>query len=466
MDSNHNHHLDVIIYQNNAQGILSFHNNNNNKSSHNDEEEKQNQDSGSVLSEDNSILLPRKIIPETILVYTDSDDGVRRLLSYDFRPADDPLHTIGSKLIVSKGGNTYEGMMLTIDHDSVTLYDENDRSTLTKIIKYDDISVEHVNIEPTLFIDSIPDGQYKISFLLGSLTWRCTYSGLVIGDRISTIAANANIMNNTEQEIDPSSISIVAGNLKHSFLAKKRKSQYQLECSSVGKKDYLTDCSGGPMNNMGAKDTMGLRSNESETLSEYEIFSMSNDSIPRGLCIRSLFSLDNVEKQKKIFYYNIDDDNLSFGYRFETPRYLPDGSISMFDEHNVYLGSTDIPSTIKGGVVDLRVGIPNAVSIVTHKIHVTDQERKEEEKIPGQEIISDKKRNIRQCSTRYIIAVLNRTKRKISVLFEAKTEGYETKTSIEPTRRCGEIVEWEREIEGESFVFELTLSLIGKTPRI
>ena len=87
-------------------------------------------------------------------------------------------------------------------------------------------------------------------------------------------------------------------------------------------------------------------------------------SIP--LQYRTVTIIDNISSNlEKIYICVVGDKRTKYGYRFKTPKYIPDMEVHIYDKNNLYLGKTKIKETRPDNEVEMLLGESTLLTCVS-----------------------------------------------------------------------------------------------------
>lgn len=297
-----------------------------------------------IIYSDISQLITSSLQPITTLilhanadvdsVIVTSDDG--KYLPFSYEPVPKP----GTLIQVIAHGMEFRGELININDNYLSLRD-TETSGIHKIYKYDSLRIdEEENLYPSIrFVNPVKP---VVNYMFSGLTWKCVGVGFIQKDHLS-IQISAIINNQTHKNLT-GTFSLMDGDIY-------KNETYQ---------------------NIRSKDT--LQSSQEEYIS-YDLGKITINTNPY---VVNIFTL--TAPFSKIYTHILGEENVNFGYRFTTSKYLPPCRMTLYSSNKgSLLGISNISRTCHNKKIDLLMGSTVKISI---KSYVNNYEQTINQKRP------------------------------------------------------------------------------------
>ena len=245
----------------------------------------------------------------------------------------------------------YIGTIISVSDERI-MFEDYDTKKIKAIRKYD--SYEYLEQDRILSFDHIDgdDGVYDLSYLSSSITWEPEYHIYLSRDMA------------TEERLTLIIRGVISSKLTKDF--------YNYPESMSEYITLIADHVAQPGRHRMDQRTASYESlepinhepsDEDEYINkDYPEYTVSYD-IPLVNTDNNIILSDHELIGRKIYLHHVETNKNLFGYRFDTPVYLPPGRTYIMNEDDVYLGKTNFKSTVEGEEVEMIIGPTQLVGI-------------------------------------------------------------------------------------------------------
>ena len=247
------------------------------------------------------------------------------------------------KCRVEKKNKIQQGKIISTDGYSITLLSQNE---ISYIRKFDSISISKQDYRehPRIILNSTQVPTY-CSYHCGDIAWRCM-GQLIVSEANNKmyLSVSALVTNSTNFNFD-GTIYVICGqplsrgpSYRSNNAAKLTSRRASMELASASVADTEPEQSRSEdyvMYNLGPR-----------VLSEVESFPLNNYTFP----------------YKKLYFARTENNDVTFGYRIQTKKYIPKCNVSVYTEgeDNVpfgnYVGTSSMKEVQPGNQIDLVIG--------------------------------------------------------------------------------------------------------------
>lgn len=285
------------------------------------------------------ISLPKQANLDTLMILGDE------IQSQVIKPG--YLYPEQDEVVIHKKGLTYNGIILSKQGDEITLIvDDN----IVTISNYDSIEGKRPqNLEPGIIVYN-HTGPIVVSYLMTGLNWYPNYNIIIDSDNTTILLMEVicSINNTTNTRFENVDVSVVAGDLNIPVM--------NIQSRALMAQSAVVEPS--------------ISSNyEVQPLDEYIKFNLGQldlDVFTR-VPLEQYFNIPT----NKIYWNILGSEEVTFGYRFNAPNFLPQGKAYVYlgkqDQKFVdsFIGYSEIKETQPYEIVDLTIGRTSHVKIET-----------------------------------------------------------------------------------------------------